>query len=116
MAIDCHIYNPVDGNLISNERFFSIPFLYESNINYGKRCVVHQDKYLYHIDKWTLDENSDLWNSIMCISPLMQDSTDLCEFYSKEEIVKMDGNKTIKDSLIDMMNNYNIDGIIVQIW
>lgn len=51
MSVNCHIYNPVTGDLISNERIFSIPFLCESNQKYGKCCVVHQDKYLRHIDK-----------------------------------------------------------------
>lgn len=116
MSIDCHIYNPVTGDLISDERFFRIPFLCESNKKYGRCCVVHQDEYLHHIDKWTLDKNNELWNSVMGLPQLMQDITDICEFYTKKEIIEMDGYKSIKDSLIEIMENNNIDGFIVQLW
>ena len=116
MAIDCLIYNPVTGDLISDERFFSIPFLYGSNQKYGKCCVVNQDQYLHHIDKWTLDKNDELWHSVMDMNPLMQDGTDICTFYTKDEIIKMDGYESIKDSLIEIMENNNINGFIVQLW
>lgn len=52
----------------------------------------------------------------MDISPLMQDSTDICEFYTKEEIIEMSGYESIKDYLVEIMENNNIDGFIVQLW
>lgn len=116
MAIDCHIYNPVTDDLISDERFLSIPFFYKSNQKYGKSCVVHQDQYLNHIDKWTLNKDDELWHSVMDMNPLMRDNTDICIFYTKDEIIEMDGYESIMGYFMEIIENNNIDGFIVQIW
>ena len=85
MGLSYHLYSPDTGDLLSDERYAGFDIFCDSNTHHlGKTCVIHQDKYLEHIDKWT--DDGALSENYISITPLLMDRTD---YKALEQIQKL---------------------------
>lgn len=116
MSLSYHLYSPDTGELLSNERYAGFDIFLDSNThNLGKTCVIHQDKYLKHIDKWTTDESDELWKEYFSQHVIMMDETQCCSYFTREEVFELQKMMDVnKELLADIMGEHN--GLIVQIW
>lgn len=117
MAIDFRIYN-TDGDLINDERLVAWNvFLMQGEPHIlGSTCVIHQDKYLDHIDDWTCDDTYKLWRDYFSEHPMSRDETQLCRLYGHDEIRKLATylNDDCKETFLRILGDE--PAIIVQWW
>ena len=114
MGLDYFIYNTKTGNLISCTRFSGMPFLYEDAVSYIHTCVARGG--LYHIDEWTIDEDSELYKEEMN-KPLMFRDDDMVIYCSKNDILNLQKLMTVNKTVLEeLMTKDNSDGLIVRIF
>lgn len=116
MGLSYHLYNPDTDELLSNERYEGFNIFCDSNTHHlGKNCVIHQDKYLKHIDKWTTDESDELWKEYFSQHIMMMDETQHCSYFTRSEVFELQRMMRVNEKLlIEIMGEHN--GLIVQIW
>ena len=114
MALDYYIYSTKTGDLISKTRYAGMPFLWSDATPYTHTCVVKGD--LGHLDEWTTDENSELWQSEFNKEPWYRED-DLLLYCSKEDIINLQKLMTCNETVLEeLMNEYKSDGLIVRIF
>ena len=121
MAIDYNIYSIKTGKCISGDRYAGMPFLLAETQNIGKECTI---KWRFtnttkEIADWTTDKASELWK-LLKSDPLFSNENIFnygTYYYSKSDIYKlsklMDVNKHV---LVELMENNDSDGLIVEIF
>ena len=116
LGLSYYLYSPDTGELLSNEKYVGFDIFCDSNTHHlGKTCVIHQDKYLEHIDKWTIDESDELWQEYFSQDVMMMDETQCCSYFTRAEIFELQRVMRVnKELLIEIMGEHN--GLIVQIW
>ena len=114
MGLDYYMYHTKTGALISKERYAGLPFLNDNAEPFIHPCIAKGD--LDHIDEWTMDEDSELWESEISKYPWFGDD-DILIYCSRADILFlqeiMTCNKTLLEELID---EYDSDGLIIRIF
>lgn len=116
MGLSYYLYSPDTGELLSKERYVGLDIFLNSNTHHlGKPCIIHQDDYLRHIDKWTTDESDELWKKYFSQDLMVMDETENCSYFTREEVFELQSMMDVnKELLADIMGEHN--GLIVQIW
>lgn len=114
MALDYYLYHTKTGECISKDRLAGMPFLFENATPYVHTCVIKGS--LKHIDKWTIDENSELWKEEMSKDPWYRED-DYILYCSRQDILELQKLMSCNETILEeLMDRYDSDGLIVRVF